>query len=102
LKGQHKKAIVHEQHGTPDILNLREVENPAPKEDEVMVKVHAASKNYIDWQVLRGGSFLLHLMNGLLKPIRKILGADVAGWVGMVGKTLKQFQPVTHLTQLST
>jgi len=87
------KAIVYEKYGPPEVLQLKEVEKPSPKEDEVLVKVHAASINYSDWHVLRGESFLLRLMNGLLKPKHKILGDDIAGRVEAVGRNVKQFQP---------
>jgi len=88
------KAIVHTKYGPPDVLQLKEVDKPTPKEDEVLVKVHAASVNYIDWQVLRGESFFLRLTTGgLLKPKHKILGDDIAGRVEAVGPNVKQFQP---------
>ncbi|UCD43139.1 MAG: NAD(P)-dependent alcohol dehydrogenase [Chloroflexota bacterium] len=87
------KAIVYEKYGPPDVLQLREVEKPTPSEDEVLVKVHAASVNYIDWQVLTGESLLLRVLNGLLKPKHKILGDDVAGRIEAVGTNVKQFQP---------
>ena len=87
------KAIVYEKYGPPEVLQLKEVAKPIPHDDEVLVKVHAASVNYIDWQVLRGESFLLRVMNGLLKPKHKILGDDVAGRIEAVGANIKQFQP---------
>ncbi len=87
------RAIVFEKYGTPDVLQLKEVGKPAPKEDEVLVEVHAASINYVDWQVLKGDSFLMRLMNGLLKPKHKILGDDLAGRVEAVGAKVKQYQP---------
>jgi NADPH:quinone reductase-like Zn-dependent oxidoreductase len=87
------KAIVYEDYGPPEVLQLKEVAKPTPQDDEVLVKVHAASVNYIDWQVLRGESFLLRVMNGLLKPKHKILGDDVAGRIEAVGANIKQFQP---------
>jgi NADPH:quinone reductase-like Zn-dependent oxidoreductase len=88
------KAIVYTNYGPPDVLQLKEIEKPAPKEDEVLVKVHAASVNYIDWQILRGESFFLRLTTGgLLKPKHKILGDDIAGRVEAVGLNVKQFQP---------
>ena len=67
------KAIVYTEYGPPDVLQLKEVDKPTPKKDEVLVKVHAASINYIDWQVLRGESFLLRLLNGIRKPKKKVL-----------------------------
>ena len=87
------KAIVFEKYGTPDVLELNEVEKPAPKGDEVLVKVHSASVNYVDWQVLRGKSLMLRLMSGVLKPKHKILGDDIAGRVEAVGGKVKQYQP---------
>ena len=87
------KAIVYTEYGPPDVLQLKEVEKPTPKEDEVLVKVHAASVNYPDWAFLRGKPFYLRLMTGLLKPKNKILGADIAGRVEAVGVNVTQFQP---------
>jgi len=88
------KAIMYEKYGSPDVLQLKEVEKPAPKEDEVLVKVHAASINYIDWQVLTGESLFLRLTTGgIRKPKHKILGDDIAGRVEAVGVNVKQFRP---------
>jgi NADPH:quinone reductase-like Zn-dependent oxidoreductase len=88
------KAFVHEQYGTPDVLHLKEVEKPAPKEDEVLVKVHAASANAYDWHLLTADIFLVRLMGGgLLKPKNTMIGADIAGRVEAVGRDVKQFQP---------
>ena len=88
------KAIVYAKYGPPDVLELKEVEKPAPKDDEVLIKVHAASANAANWHLLRGDPFLLRLTGtGLLKPKNKILGADVAGRVEAVGRNAKQFQP---------
>ena len=87
------KAVVYTEYGPPEVLQLKEVAKPSPKDDEVLVKVHADSINYIDWQVLRGESILLRLMNGLLKPRNKVLGDDVSGQIEAVGANVKQFQP---------
>ena len=88
------KAIMYTKYGPPDVLELKEVEKPAPEDDEVSIKVHAASANAADWHLLRGDPFLLRLTGtGLLKPKNKILGADVAGRVEAVGRNAKQFQP---------
>jgi NADPH:quinone reductase-like Zn-dependent oxidoreductase len=87
------KAIVYEEYGPPQVLQLKEVEKPTPKENEILVKVHAASVNYIDYQILRGESLFLRLTTGgLLKPKHKILGDDIAGRVEAVGRNVKQFQ----------
>ena len=88
------KAIVYEEYGPPQVLQLREVEKPTPKDDQVLIKVHAAAVNYGDWAILRGKPFVVRLMSGgLLKPKNTILGADVAGRVEAVGGKVKQFQP---------
>lgn len=88
------KAIVYTEYGPPDVLQLKEVEKPTPKDNEVLIKVHAASANAADWHIMRGEPFLVRLMvGGLLKPKIKILGADIAGQVEAVGRNVKQFQP---------
>jgi NADPH:quinone reductase-like Zn-dependent oxidoreductase len=88
------KAIVHEKYGSPDVLQLKDVEKPTPQDDEVLIKVYAASVNQYDWHFLTADIFLIRLMGGgLLKPKNTRLGADVAGRVEAVGKNVKQFQP---------
>jgi NADPH:quinone reductase-like Zn-dependent oxidoreductase len=86
------KAIVINKYGTPDNLELKEVEKPRPKEDEVLVKVHAASVNSWDWDLLKGIPFANRAMFGLLKPKNLILGCDMAGRVEIVGSKVKQLQ----------
>ena len=88
------KAIVYTQYGPPDVLQLKEVAKPAPKDDEVLIKVQAASINSRDWRLLRANPFFIRLMvGGLLKPKNPILGADVAGQVERVGSQVRQFRP---------
>jgi NADPH:quinone reductase-like Zn-dependent oxidoreductase len=87
------KAIVYGQYGSPDVLELREVEKPRPKDNEVLIKVHAASVNAADWHYLRGAPFLFRLSIGLQKPKNIFLGADVAGRIETVGRNVTQFQP---------
>ncbi len=87
------KAIVYQKYGPPDVLELKEVEKPAPKDNEVLIKIHAASVNARDWHLLSADIFLVRLAMGLLKPKNTILGNDVAGRVEAVGKNVKQFQP---------
>ena len=87
------KAIVYTKYGPPDVLQLKEVEKPTPKDNEVLIKVHAASVNDWDWGLLRGKPFVNRLLFGLLKPKIKILGVDIAGQVEAVGRNVKQFQP---------
>src|SRR6266566_348059 len=94
LGGTRMKAIVYTHYGPPDVLKLEEVEKPTPQDNEVLVKVHAASANTADLHFLRGKPFLMRLMGyGLLKPKNTILGSDIAGRVEAVGRNVKQFQP---------
>jgi NADPH:quinone reductase-like Zn-dependent oxidoreductase len=88
------KAIVYTKYGPPEVLQLKEVEKPAPNESQVLVKVHAASANALDYRRFEKTSILGRLMDeGLLKAINKVLGADIAGRVEAVGSTVTQFQP---------
>ncbi len=88
------KAIVYYKYGSPDVLKLEEVEKPAPKDDEVLVKIHAASVNAYDWHFLTADIFLIRLMaGGLLRPKNPRLGGDIAGRVEAVGKNIQQFRP---------
>jgi NADPH:quinone reductase-like Zn-dependent oxidoreductase len=87
------KAIVCTKYGPPDVLQFQEVEKPTPKDDQVLVKVHASSVNAADWHLLTADIFLVRLMMGLLKPKYTILGADIAGRVEAVGRNVKQFRP---------
>jgi NADPH:quinone reductase-like Zn-dependent oxidoreductase len=88
------KAMICTKYGSPDVLQLREVEKPSPKADEVLIRVHAASINSRDWRFMRANPFFIRLMvGGLLKPKIPILGADVAGRVEAVGDQVKRFRP---------
>ncbi len=88
------KAIVYEKYGSPDVIQFKDVEKPMPKDDEVLIKIHAASVNAYDWHFLTADIFLIRFMGGgLLKPKNTRLGADVAGEIEAVGKNVKQFQP---------
>jgi len=88
------KAIVYHKYGSPDVLKLEEVQKPSQRANEVLVKVHAASVNSWDWDLLKGIPLVNRFMAGLFKPKRiKILGCDIAGRVDAVGKNVKQFQP---------
>jgi len=89
------KAIVYAKYGPPeDVLEFKEVEKPTPKDDEVLVKIYAASINYGDKALVRGEPFLVRLMGyGLLIPKHTIPGGDMAGQVEAVGRNVTQFQP---------
>jgi NADPH:quinone reductase-like Zn-dependent oxidoreductase len=87
------KAMVNMKYGPPDVLELTEVENPIPKDDEVLLKVHTASVNPADWHLLRGTPYIARLQLGLRKPKDKVLGCDVAGWVEAVGRNVTMLRP---------
>ena len=86
------KAIVYTSYGSPDVLQFKEVAIPTPKDDEVLVKVHAASANAADLHYLRGAPFLFRLSSGLLKPKKQILGGDIAGRIEAIGRNVTHFQ----------
>ncbi len=93
-KEQKMRAIVYTEYGSPDVLQLKDVEEPTPKDDEVLIKIYAASVNQYDWHSLTADIFLIRVMGGgLLKPKYTRLGADIAGRVEAVGRNVKQFQP---------
>jgi NADPH:quinone reductase-like Zn-dependent oxidoreductase len=86
------EAVTYEEYGSPDVLELVDVDKPMPKDDEVLVKVHAASLNAADLHLLRADPFLIRLNSGLLKPKNKILGSDIAGQVEAVGCNVQHFK----------
>ncbi len=87
------KAVVYTDYGPPEVLRLEEVEKPAPKDDEVLVKVHAAAANPLDWHFMRGTPLPFRLVFGFRRPKNTFLGADIAGHVEAVGSGATQFQP---------
>lgn len=86
------KAIVRTRYGSPDVLQLKEVEKPVPKDGEVLVQVHAASVNALDWHLMRGQPFLARTGGGLRNPKDQRLGVDLAGRVEAVGANVTRFQ----------
>lgn len=92
------KAIVYHKYGSPDVLDLHEVDKPIPKDDEVLLRVHAASVNPADWHLVAGTPYIVRLVAGGLRgPKKPIPGIDVAGRVEAVGKDVKQFQPADEV-----
>lgn len=88
------KAIICTKYGSPDVLQLQEVEKPAPRDDEVLIKIHAVSINARDWRMMRANPFFIRLApDSFLGPKNKILGADLAGRIEVVGRNLRQFKP---------
>jgi NADPH:quinone reductase-like Zn-dependent oxidoreductase len=85
------KAIVCTKYGPPEVLQLKEVEKPTPKDNEVLVKIHASSLNAADLEILKG--VFVNRIAAPLRPMHKILGTDIAGQIREVGRKVKQFQP---------
>ena len=88
------KAVIYEKYGPPEVLQLKEIENPVPTGNKVLVKIHASSINYGDRMLVSGKPFLIRLMGyGILSPKHRILGGDIAGVVEAVGESVTGFKP---------
>ncbi len=96
------KAIVYQKYGSPDVLELQEVEKPTVADGEVLVQVHAASVNPLDWHFLRGTPLVVRVMAGLLRPKRKIPGLDVAGGLKRSAERSRSFGQVTRSSGVAT
>jgi NADPH:quinone reductase-like Zn-dependent oxidoreductase len=87
------RAIVHDRYGAPEVLELAEIARPVPADDELLVKVHAAAVNPLDWHYLRGEPYFMRLESGLRAPKSGRLGVDFAGTVEAVGRNVTRFKP---------
>ncbi|QNI31507.1 NAD(P)-dependent alcohol dehydrogenase [Alloacidobacterium dinghuense] len=87
------KAIVYRDYGSPDVLRCEEIEKPIPGDNEVLIRVRAASVNPLDWKLMKGGPFPVRVLLGLGKPKVKRPGVDVAGVVEAIGRKGTQFKP---------
>ncbi|MGD0367235.1 MAG: NAD(P)-dependent alcohol dehydrogenase [Acidobacteriaceae bacterium] len=87
------QAIVYRRYGSPDVLRCEEIEKPKPRDNEVLIKVRAASVNPLDWHFMRGTPYLLRIGIGLRTPRSPQLGVDVAGQVEEVGSNVTRFKP---------
>src|SRR5438128_4836299 len=92
-QGDVMKGIVYCDYGSPDVLKLEDIEKPAPGDDQVLVRVRAASVNPLDWHYMRGTPYFMRLGAGLRKPKVTRLGVDFAGTVEAVGRNVKRFKP---------
>lgn len=86
------KAIVYDRYGSPDVLRLEEIPRPEFGDDDVLVRVHAASVNSWDWDLVTGTPVVFRFW-GLFRPKHKVPGADIAGRVEAVGKNVTRFRP---------
>lgn len=86
------KAIVYTKYGSPDVLELKEVEKPVPKDNEILVKVKATTVNRTDCAMLRAKPFIMRFLTGLFKPTNPILGTEFAGEVEAVGAAVVSFK----------
>jgi len=88
------KAVVYTNYGSPDVLEIRDIKKPVPNDDQVLVKVRAASLNPLDWHYMEGTPYIMRAMGtGLRKPKSPRLGVDLAGEVEAVGKNVTEFKP---------
>src|SRR5258708_38978167 len=87
------KAAVYTRYGPPDVLEIKDVEKPVPKDNEVLIRVHATTVCAADWRLRKADPFLIRLMIGLTKPKKvHVLGMEFSGTVESVGKAVTRFR----------
>jgi NADPH:quinone reductase-like Zn-dependent oxidoreductase len=96
------KASVNLKYGSPDVLHLMEIDQPIPKNDEVLVKIHATSVNRTDCGFRKPEYLIVRLISGLFKPKRKVLGSEFSGEIVTIGKNVTQFKPGDAVFGLNT
>jgi len=90
----HMKAVVYTDYGSPDVLEIRDIKRPVPNDDQVLIRVRAASINPLDWHYIEGTPYIMRAFGvGLRKPKDPRLGVDMAGEVEAIGKNVTQFKP---------
>jgi NADPH:quinone reductase-like Zn-dependent oxidoreductase len=86
------KAVVHEAYGPPEVLHIEDVERPVPREDEVLIRIHATTVSRTDCALRAGEPFFSRFITGVRRPRRRILGSDLAGEVAQIGRTVTEFK----------
>ena len=88
-----RMKAAYTRYGPPDVVEVNDLDKPVPRDDEVLIKVRAASVNPLDWKTMKGGPYIFRLLFRQRKPQIKLLGVDVAGTVEAVGKNVSKFKP---------